>query len=77
MSENRHSQAADAYERLLKHYPTFEHRADIELMLGLIYGRYLRENDKAIGYLRRAIDGLHDDRKLAMARTELETLERP
>lgn len=75
MTEQRHPQAADAYERLLKHYPGYEHRGDIELMLGLLYGRYLGQTEAAAQWLRRAVEDLHDGRKLQMAREELRSLE--
>ena len=77
MTEQRYAQAADAYERLLRAYPTYEHIADIRLMLGIIYGRYLKQNDKARDNLRLAVEGLHDDNKLAMARSELQALGGP
>jgi len=74
MSEQRHSQAADAYERLIRHYPNYEHIEDIRLMLGIIYGRYLRQAERARDNLRRAIDGLHDSRKIAAAKAELDAI---
>ncbi len=74
MSEQRHSQAADAYERLIEHYPNYEHIEDIRLMLGIIYGRYLRQAERARENLRRAIVGLHDSRKLAVAKAELNAI---
>ena len=76
MGENRYAQAADAYERLLAHYPKYEHIEDIQLMLGIIYGRYLGQQDRAAAYLRSAIAGLHDSQKLTMARAELDSLGR-
>ena len=77
MSDQRHGEAADAYERFIRCYPNYEHMADIRLMLGIIYGRYLQENDRAEENLRLAIDGLQDKNKLAMARAEMEALRRP
>jgi len=74
MSDQRYSQAADAYERLLKHYPGYEHTADIRLMLGIIYGRYLKQRDRARENLTAALDRLHDASKQAMARAELDAL---
>ncbi len=72
MSSERHPAAADAYERFCKHYGNYEHIADIYLMLGLLYGRYVHRYDQAEHYLTRAIDRLSDPRKLQMARGELE-----
>ncbi len=74
MSEQRYPQAADAYERLLRHYPQYEHLGDIQLMLGIIYGRYLGQAAKAREHLSRALQGLHDQRKVALARSELAAL---
>jgi len=74
MSLERHPEAADAYERFLKHYATYEHLADIFLMLGLLYGRYLHQYDRAEQMLLRAIEGLTDPGKLEMARRDLQAV---
>ena len=71
MSTERHPQAADAYERFCGHYPRYEHRADIYLMLGILYGRYLHQLDRAEHYLQRAVEGLRDARKQDLARADL------
>ena len=71
MSSKRHPAAADAYERFLKHYSCYEHLPDICLMLGLLYGRYLHQYDRAERMLNQAIQGLTDERKLAMAGADL------
>jgi len=72
----RYVEAADAYERFLRHYGTYEHAADVELMLGLIYGRYLHQYDRAESHLERAAQRLHDPRKVAQATEELNSLRR-
>jgi membrane associated rhomboid family serine protease len=74
MSAEQHAQAAEAYERFLKHYGGYEYVADIYLMLGLLYGRYLQKTDQAVDYLQRAIASLRDPRKLELARGDLESL---
>ena len=71
MSSDRHAAAADAYERFVRHYGNYEHLGDINLMLGLLYGRYLQQYDRAETCLTKAIEALHEDRKLQMARDEL------
>lgn len=71
MDQEQYPQAADAYERFLTHYRNYEHTADIHLMLGLIYGRYLHQYDRAEHYLGQAAANLHDQRKAEMARAEL------
>jgi membrane associated rhomboid family serine protease len=76
MSENRHPAAADAYERFLRHYGDYEHLADISLMLGLLYGRYLQQYDLAERHLLRAAETLRDPQKLALAQTDLQTVRR-
>ncbi|MGC9453679.1 MAG: rhomboid family intramembrane serine protease [Phycisphaerae bacterium] len=75
MSEERHPQAADAYERLLKHYPAYEHLGDIHLMLGLLYGRYLHQYDLAEQHLGEAIDRLRERRKIDFAHNELRSVQ--
>ena len=72
MSAEQYPAAADAYERFLKHYRTYEHAADIHLMLGLLYGRYLHQYDRAERCLQRAIEHLGDPGKTEMARAELQ-----
>ena len=72
MASEQYPAAADAYERFLKHYGGYEHAADIYLMLGLLYGRYLHQYDRAEHYLQRALEGMGDTRKTEMARAELQ-----
>lgn len=69
--EQHYAQAAEAYETLLRVYPKAEQIEQIELMLGLVYARYLGQYDKARHYLQRAILRLHEPTALAMARDEL------
>ena len=71
MSTEQHAAAADAYERFLKQYGNYEYVADIHLMLGLLYGRYLRQYDRAEQSLQQAIESLHDPQKLELARNDL------
>ena len=74
MAGEQYPAAADAYERFLKHYPSYEHVADIHLMLGLIYGRYLYQYDRAEQLLQFAIERVRDKRKVEMARAELQAV---
>ncbi len=76
MADQRYGPAADAYERLLKYYPGYEHAADIRLMLGILYGRYLGQRDRARDNLTAALERLSDTSKKAMARAELQALDR-
>jgi membrane associated rhomboid family serine protease len=74
-AQQLYAEAADAYEAFLRTYPKFEQIEQIELMLGLIYARYLQQYDRAKGYLVKAMSRLHGDRELAMARAELIRIE--
>ena len=76
MATDRHAEAADAYQRFLRHYGSFEHTADIHLMLGLLYGRYLQQPQRAIEYLESAAKSLRDGRKVELARSEADLLRR-
>ena len=64
-------QAADAYEQFLRHYPNFEQIEQVQLMLGLICGRYLGQYERAKALLISAIARLHGQGELTMARAEL------
>jgi len=66
--------AADAYELFLATYPKYEQIEQVELMLGLIYARYLHRYDRARHYLTRALRSLHGPKEIALATSELEHL---
>lgn len=68
-------QASEAYETFLRHYPKFEQIEQVELMLGLIYARYLDQPARARELLVKAQARLHTDRELAMARAEIERID--
>ena len=74
-SQQNYEQAAAAYELFLRHYKNFEQIEQVELMLGLIYARYLSRYDRAKEYLLRAMARLHGDRELGLARAELQRIE--
>jgi len=71
MSTSQHAAAADAYERFIEHHGTYEHMADIYLMLGLLYGRYLEQYDRAEKHLEQAVKLLDDPGKIEMAQSDL------
>lgn len=73
-SDQNYPAAADAYEQFLKHYPTFDQIEHVELMLGLIYARYLHRPDRARAVLQHALARLHTPREVEMAREELTRL---
>jgi tetratricopeptide (TPR) repeat protein len=74
-SQQFYAQAADAYEQFLRHYPNFEQLEHVQLMLGLICGRYLQQHDRARELLTTALRRLHTEREINMARAELNRLE--
>ena len=55
----------------LRNYKNFEQVEQVELMLGLIYARYLNRYAPAKECLLRAMARLHSDRELQLARSEL------
>ena len=75
-SQQRYNEAAEAYEMFLRHYKNFEQVEQVELMLGLIYARYLERDDRAKEYLLRAMARLHGERELSLAREELQRIEK-
>ncbi len=68
-------EAADAYELFLSTYSRSEHIEQVELMLGLIYARYLNRYDRARHYLKRALTRLHGPKEIALATSELEHID--
>jgi outer membrane protein assembly factor BamD (BamD/ComL family) len=76
MASKQYTAAAAAYEVFLETYPTYEHLADIQLMLGIVYGRYLHETSRAISLLETAAKGLTDPASIEMANDERRALER-
>ncbi len=75
-SENRHAEAAQAYEKFLTHYGSYEYAEQVELMLGIQYSRYLNKPDLAIKHLQAAAEKLSDPGQLKMCRDELDKLQR-
>jgi membrane associated rhomboid family serine protease len=74
-SQQFFAQAADAYEQFLSHYPNFEQIEQVELMLGVIYARYLQRYERARQLLLRALARLHTEREIQWARSELTRIE--
>ncbi len=73
-SENRHAEAAAAYEKFITHYGTYEYIEQVQLMLGILYCRYLHHTELAIKYLEAALDKLSDPAQIKMCRDELQRL---
>jgi membrane associated rhomboid family serine protease len=74
-SQQSYPQAADAYEQFLTHYPNFEQIEQVELMLGVVYARYLQRYLRARQLLLRALARLHTEREIQWARSELQRIE--
>lgn len=64
-------QAAAAYEQFLRHYPNQDQAGQVQLMLGLIYSRYLQQYDKAREHLNLAVQRSRGEREAELAREEL------
>lgn len=71
MATEQYNLAGVAYERFISHYPNYEYMPDIHLMLGLLYGRYVKQYDRAEELLDKAAANLTDSSKRSMAEQEL------
>jgi len=69
--DNKHAESARAYEQFLSHYGTYDHAEQVELMLGVIYSRYLNQHESAAKHLQIAEKKLTDPGQLKMCREEL------
>ena len=74
-SEGEYNPAASVYEKFLTHYANYEHIEQVELMLGIIYSRYLEKPDLALNHLRAAEKKIADAAQLLMCRSEIEKLQ--
>jgi membrane associated rhomboid family serine protease len=74
-SENKHTQAAQAYEQFLTHYSKYEYVEQVELMLGLLYSRYLENRELAAKHLQAAAKKLSDPGQIKMCNDELAKLQ--
>ena len=73
--DNKPAESARAYEQFLTHYSNYEYAEQVELMLGLLYARYLNQPDAATKYLQAAAKKLSDPGQLKMCRDELARLQ--
>ena len=74
-SENRHEYAATAYEQFLTNYGNYEYAEQVQLMLGILYSRYLNKPQLAAKHLTSAAEKLTDPGQLKMCRDELARLQ--
>ncbi|HWP40128.1 MAG TPA: rhomboid family intramembrane serine protease [Tepidisphaeraceae bacterium] len=70
-AQDSHAAAADAYEGFLRFYPKYEQIEQIQLMLGLLYARYLNRPDKAREHLHAALQRLSNPGQIELAQAEL------
>ncbi len=74
MSEGSWKLSAQAYEKYLKHYGSLQHNEQVELILGVLYARYLNTPDKATKYLDQARKKITDPGQIKMCEEELKKL---
>ncbi len=74
-SESKHAQAAEAYEKFLARYGNYEYVEQVELMLGLLYSRYLEQPEAALKHLQAAAKKLFDPDQLKMCNDEIAKLQ--
>ena len=67
MIMNRYPQAAAAYEKYLKTYPTDSEVQQVKLLLGIIYAKYLKQYESARRYLRECASRLNNPDQVAQA----------
>ncbi len=76
-SEGKYENAASVYENFLTHYANYDHIEQVQLMLGIIYSRYLDKPELALNHLRNAEKKISDPAQLLMCRSEIEKLQSP
>ena len=72
--DNKPAESAQAYEQFLTHYGNYEYAEQVELMLGILYCRYLNQPELAIKNLEAAAKKLTDPGQLKMCNDELARL---
>jgi membrane associated rhomboid family serine protease len=73
-ASQQYAPAAVAYELFLQTYPKYVQLEQVELMLGLIYARYLARPGRARELLTHALMRLHEPKEIDLAKAELEQL---
>jgi len=74
MSIGKWPQSAQAYEKFLTHYKSYGYIEQVQLMLGILYSRYLHAPAKATEYLKAAREKLTDAGQIKMCEEELAKL---
>lgn len=70
-SQQQYAEAADAYEQFLRCFPNYDQIEQAQLILGIVYARYLNNYVRATELLKMALERLHTEREIALARSEL------
>ena len=73
--DDRPTESAQAYEQFLAHYSNYEYVEQVELMLGILYSRYLDKPQLAVKHLQAAVEKLTDPGQLKMCKDELAKLQ--
>jgi len=76
MSQSLWSESAEAYEKFINHYAGYEYIEQVQLMLGILYSRYLNQPNEAIQNLSAAKEKLSDPGQVQMCNDELDKLEK-
>lgn len=74
MSDGRYDVAAHAYELFLKTFKGYTQREQVELILGLIYAKYLDRRERASELLKSALSRLQDGKQRELAQGMLEEM---
>jgi len=74
MQKGSYEQAATAYELMLNHYPRYSDRDQVQLILGLIYARYLSRKQRAKELLTAALPELTDPGQKQLAQEVLDEI---
>jgi membrane associated rhomboid family serine protease len=77
MSQQDYKLAAEAYEKYLKHYPAAPQVEQVQLLLGIIYSRYLANPARAKDLLQQAKIRLRDLVQVNLCEEEIRRLEKP
>lgn len=76
MSAGRWNPAAQAYENFITNYPGYEYIEQVQLMLGLLYTRYIHKADRAKELLQTAQQKLSQPDQIRMCKDLLAELHR-
>jgi outer membrane protein assembly factor BamD (BamD/ComL family) len=74
-SDSMHEAAADAYELYLRTYPKADRIENVQLILGVVYSRYLNKYQRAKELFTAALQRLHATRDVELAKSELQRIE--